>query len=291
MKKHLITTVLLVTAASSQSQIVLFSDTFSSSTAAAAGYYRFGTTGTSLAADNPNSELDFDYTSGAAARSGFIKTFSDQSLAVGDSITLHFLLNSRTLASTENHAFRWAIGNLGNPSAVPSVPVTADLTSNTPFTSGTRLMYQFSASTSTTAGFGQYVTGSQSPVHNVSGTPTPIAGFSGPANIATSGSGAVTLTITRTGLNDYSFSQTAFTTVSTGTLTGLGTNIFNTIAFSFNNPGAYSASFDLIEVVYNPIPEPTTWALLAVSLLTIILLRHRFLSRAAVPLNPANQAF
>ena len=101
---------------------VIFTDTFTTGTAADAGYYRFGTTSTTLSADNANSELDFSYAAGAATRSGFIKSFTEQTLAVGDSITLSFSVNSRTLASAENHAFRWAIGNLGNPSAVTGVP-------------------------------------------------------------------------------------------------------------------------------------------------------------------------
>lgn len=261
-----------LTVISSANAAVIFNDTFSSGTAAAAGYYRFGTTNTTLGPNPLVGTLDYTYASGASNRSGVIKSFSEQTLNVGDSITFSFDITSRTLANNENHSFRWAIGNLGNPTSVTGVPVTADLASATPFGSGTRQMYQFSASTGTTAGFGQFAAGSSSPVH-AGGTTTAISGFSGPASVATSGATSVSLTITRTDTNDYSFSQTAFSTTSSGTLTGLGTNIFNNIAFSFNNNGAYSVSLDNVQV--SVVPEPSTWALLAGGLTVLVTLRRR----------------
>ncbi len=259
-----------------QGQTIIFTDTFSSGTAADAGYYRFGTTGTTLARDSTNNELDFTMGSTASSRSGVIKSFTEQTLAVNDSIIFSFSINSRSLASSQNHAFRWAIGNLGNGSAVTGVPVTGDFTSATPFGSGAREMYQFSASTSSTAGFGQFVTGSSSPVHNQSGTGTAIASFAGPASVALTGATTVSLTITRTAASNYSFSQTAFGSTTSGTLTGVGTNIFNNLAFSFNNApgtGTYDVALDNIQVTV--VPEPSTWALLAGGMLATVVFRRR----------------
>lgn len=248
---------LIVLCSSMASGAIVFQDSFTSGTAAEAGYYRFGTTGTTLAVDG--GDLDYTYAATTSSRSGVIKSFSDQTLSnVGDNITFAFDLSQRTLGSLQSHSFRWAIGNLGNPSEVTGVPVTADLTSATPFGSGTREMFQFSASTSTTTGFGQYVTGSSSPVHNQSGTATAIASFTGPASIATSGAGSVTLTITKT-LTGYDVAQTAFGVTSSGTLT-TGTDIFNTIAFSMNNAGTLAFSLDNVTVT--AVPEPATTALM-----------------------------
>ncbi len=269
MKKIILPIVIAACAASAHAGVI-FNDTFTSGTAADAGYYRFGTTATTLATDG--TELDFNYNvSGTtSSRSGVIKSFSDQTLAVGDSITFSFTINSRTLANSENNAFRWAIGNLGNPSAVTGAPVTADLASASPFASGSREMYQFSASTGAAAGWGQFQTGSTSPVHT-GGTNTAITGFTGPASIATSGVGSINLTIGKT-VTGYSITQSAFGVDSSGTLT-TGTDIFNTIAFSMNNAGAYSVALDNIQV--SVVPEPTTFAMMLGGLGALILMRRR----------------
>lgn len=246
----------------------VFTDDFSSGTAADAGYYRFGTTGTTLAV--AVGSLDFAIDGTAASRSGVIKSFAEQTLAVGDSITFSFDINSRTLANSQNHSFRWAIGNLGNPSSVTGVPVTGDLTSASPFASGTREMYMFSAGTGATTGFGAYSPGQTSPVHNAV---TGFAGFTGPGSIATTGADSVSLTITRTAATDYSLEQTAFGSASSGTLTGDGTNIFNTLAFSFNNAGAYHVSLDNVSV--SVIPEPSTMVLLGIALMSALVFKRR----------------
>ncbi|MCC5846503.1 MAG: PEP-CTERM sorting domain-containing protein [Verrucomicrobia bacterium] len=256
------------------SAAIVFQDDFSTGTAADAGYFHFGTTGSNLATDNSGGTLDYAYTSSAANRSGVYKTFSGQTLAVGEILTLSFSIDGRTLRSGENHAFRWAIGNLGDPSAITvsgGGPFGSDLDSATPLDGGTREMYQFSASTGATNGFGQYVTGSSSPVHNAGGSATAITSFSGPASIGTTGDATVVLSITRTATG-FEFDQTAFGSSTSGTLVG-GTDFFNALAFSMNNAGDYD--FSLSDVTVSVIPEPSTLLLLGISLISALALRRR----------------
>jgi len=250
---------------------VIFTDTFTSGTAADAGYYRFGTTGTTLAV--AGADLDFTTDGTAASRSGVIKSFTAQTLAVGDSITFSFDITSRSLASLQSNAFRWSIGNLGNPSPVTGAPVTADLTSAAPFSSGSRIFHSFSASTSDTAGYGGIINGQSSPVVNTS--IAAYVGFAGPVSVGQTGVTSVSLTIDRTGTDSYSISQTAFGSSDTGTITGAvaDANIFNTIAFSMNNAGALNFSLDNVQV--SVVPEPATWVLLTGSLTALVVFRRR----------------
>lgn len=238
----------------------LFNDTFSSGTAADAGYYRFGTTNTTLERDTVNNELDYAYASGAANRSGVIKSFTSQSLAVGESLVFSFTINNRSLNSADAHAFRVGIGNAGVPTAVTGFPVTADLASATPMADGTRRFYQFSASANSTAGFNQFVTGSSSPVHNQSGTATSLIGtLAGVSSFPATSSNAfpVSLTFTRT-LSGVDIEKNWGGSISNGSWPGTD-YIFNTIAFSMNNNGAYSFALDNISV--EVIPEPASLAL------------------------------
>ncbi len=266
MKTHLLALIATFGFAAAAQADVLFNDTFAFGTAADAGYHRFGTTNTTLAVDG--GDLDFAQTSGALARSGAYKQFASTDLAVGDSITLSFNV-TMSVPSQVNHIFRWAIGT--TPSS------SEDLASNTPFGSGTRQMFQFAASGSTTAGFGQFVAGSSSPIHNNSGTGTQITGFTGPASLAMNTSGSVSLTITRTDTNNYSIAQTAFGTSSSGTLTGAGYDSFNTIAFGVNTTSAASFSLDNVSVAYAAaIPEPSTYvALVGLVALGLVASRRR----------------
>lgn len=268
MKRHTLYIALaaFVAVATPASAQVVFTDTFTSGTAADAGYYRFGTTNTTLAVGG--GDLDFAQTATALARSGTYKQFTSQSLSIGESIVFSFNVTAQNMPSQVNHVFRWAIGT------DPLVDPAGDLASNTPFDSGTRQMFQFALSGSTTPGLGQFVAGSSSPIHNQSGTGTAISGFVGPASVATNATGSVTLTITRTDTNNYSISQTAFNTESSGTLTGVGFNQFNTIAFGVNSTGNASFSLDNISVAV--IPEPATAsALLAAGLLALVVFRRR----------------
>jgi hypothetical protein len=235
----------------------LFSDTFDSGTAADAGYYRFGTTNTTLERDIVNNELDYTYASGATNRSGVIKSFANQSLAIGESLVFSFTLNRRLLNSNETHSFRVGIGNAGNPSAVTDFPVTSDLASASPMASGTRLFYQFSASTSTTAGFNQFASATSSPVHASSATA--ISGLTGVSSFPFSSSTALPVTLiferTPTGMD---IEKNWGGSISTGSYTTTDFD-FNTLAFSMNNAGAYSFSLDNISV--EVIPEPASLAL------------------------------
>ncbi len=253
MKSHLLATAAALGLAATAHAQFSFTDTFTSGSPADAGYYRFGTTNTTLSVDG--GDLDFAQTTGALARSGTYKQFSSQTLAVGESITFSFDVTASNFPSSVNHVFRWAIGT------TPLVNPAADLGSNTPFESGTRQMFQFAASNSATTGFGQFVAGSTSPVHNQNGTATQMTGFTGPANLVKNFTGSVSLTITRTDTNNYSISQTAFGVSSAGTLTGVGFNQFNTIAFGVNTTG--DASFSLDNISVSVIPEPSSFAALA----------------------------
>lgn len=244
----------------------VFNDTFTSGTAADAGYYRFGTTNTTLAVSGGT--LNYAYAAGAANRSGVIKQFTNTTLALGETLTFAFALDSRALRDDENNSFRWSIGNIGTT-------VSADLSSAEPFSSGTRRNYVFAAATGSAAtAFNQHSAGFNSPVNG--GTATALSGSLGASNFANASalpfSISVAFTRTAIGLDieknfGGSLSSGSFTT---STATDFD---FNTIAFSFNNAGAYNAAFDTVSV--SVIPEPATWALLGVGLLALVVFRHR----------------
>lgn len=248
-------------------QTVIFNDTFGSGTAAAAGYYRFGTTNTTLGPDPLVGTLDYTYATGAANRSGVIKQFTNTTLALGETLTFAFTIDSRALRDDENNSFRWSIGNIGTT-------VNSDLASAEPFSSGARRNYVFAAATgSATTAINQHSSGFSSPVNG--GTATAITGLAA-SNFAASSTNAFTISVaftrTATGLDiakDFggALSSGSFTTANSGDFD------FNTIAFSFNNAGAYNVSLDNVAVTV--VPEPSTWALLASGLTALVVLRRR----------------
>jgi hypothetical protein len=273
MKTHILTFGAFVALSSIASGAIVFNDTFDTGTAADAGYYRFGTTGTTLTTDNLDGTLDYAYTGSATARSGIIKSFSEVSLDnTGDSLTFSFTLASGSFRSSENHTFRYAIGNLGNPTAVTGIPVTTDLSSTTPLASGTRQMYQFSAAQGATTGFNALVSGSTSPVHDGSGIT--LAGLSNDSIAQNVSDFTVTLTFTRTstGLDINKSYNGNVTTSSLADTNAVYT--FNNLAFSMNNPD--TVGFTLDNVTVTAVPEPSTYALLAGFMtLGLILWRRR----------------
>jgi hypothetical protein len=247
---------------------VVFTDSFSSGTAADADYYRFGTTDTSLSVGSGT--LNFTYEAGAANRSGVIKQFSNTTLALGETLTFSFTINSRNLRNDENNSFRFSIGNIGTA-------VTGDLSSAEPFSSGTRRNYVFAAATGTAStAFNQHSAGFASPVNG--GTVTAISGLAA-SNFAHSSSDpfavSVSFTRTATGLDiaknfGGNLSSGSFTTSTAADFD------FNTIAFSLNNAGDYSVSLDNISV--SVIPEPATAGLFLGGIGLIVLWR-RFRTR------------
>lgn len=263
MKTKYITPMLALLSAISVTLIqaqTVFSDSFASGTAADASYYRFGTTDTTLAVNS--GQLEFNYGASATSRSGVIKSFTEQVLNnTGDSLTFSFTLNNRSLASSENHAFRYAIGNLGNPTAVTGIPVTGDLASASPLASGTRIMYQFSSTTTGSAGFAALVNGSTSPVHNGSGTA--LGALTGDFFSQSSTDPftiALTFERTATGLD---ITKNFGGTITSGSILDADANyIFNNIAFSMNNPGNLNFALDNVSVTFTPVPEPSTYALI-----------------------------
>lgn len=248
--KKIITLLSLLGLGATAAQAV-FTDNFSSGTAADAGYYRFGTTDTTLTV--AAGTLDYDYAAGASNRSGVIKQFTNTTLNLGETLTFAFTLDSRELRDDENNSFRWSIGNIGTA-------VNADFASAEPFSGGARRNYVFAAATGVSAtALNQHSTGFSSPVNG--GTATAISGLDA-SNFANASTDPFTISVaftrTATGLDivkDFGG------TVSSGSFTTTTTNDFdfNTIAFSFNNAGAYDASFDNISVTV--IPEPSSFAL------------------------------
>jgi hypothetical protein len=245
------TAALLGLAATAQAQVI-FNDTFTSGTAAEAGYHRFGTTNTTLAVDGGN--LDYGYATGASNRSGVIKQFTSTTIAVGETLTFSFTIDSRSLRLSEDNSFRWSIGNI-------STAVNADFSSAEPFSGGTRRNYVFSAATGTSVAFNQHSAGFSSPVNG--GTVTAISGITA-SNFAASSTDAFSISVsfTRT-VTGLSISRNFGGSISSGSFATTNGNdfVFNTIAFSLNNAGDYGFSLDNVSV--SVIPEPSSFAALA----------------------------
>lgn len=251
--------------AASASAAPLFTDTFASGTAADAGYYRFGTTDTTLGV--ADGTLNYAYAAGATNRSGVIKQFANTTVAVGETLIFSFTVDSRSFRDDENNSFRWSIGNIGTA-------VNADLASAEPFGSGTRRNYVFAAATGiATTAFNQHSAGFASPVNG--GTTTAIAGLAASNFTAASTDPfliSVSFTRTASGLDieknfGGAISSGSFTTANAADFD------FNTLAFSFNNAGTYSASLDNVSV--SVIPEPSTMALFGVALLSALAFKRR----------------
>jgi hypothetical protein len=253
MRTQLLATAAALGLAATATAQTVFTDTFTSGTAADAGYYRFGTTNTTLTVDGGN--LDYSYAVGATNRSGVIKQFANTTIEEGETLVFSFTIDSRALRGDENNSFRWSIGNIGTA-------VTGDFASTTPFSGGTRRNFVFAAATGTaTTALNQHSAGFTSPVDG--GTITALTGLAA-SNFAASSSDAfhisVSFTRTATGLDIVknfggSISSASFTTAVANDF------IFNTIAFSFNNAGAYAISLDNISV--SVVPEPSSFAALA----------------------------
>lgn len=259
---------LATVAASSLSATVIFSDSFASGSAADAGYYRFGTTNTTLETNNIAGTLNYSYAAGATNRSGVIKQFGDTAIAVGETLTFSFTIVSRNLRGDENNSFRFSIGNIGTA-------VTSDLASAEPFSGGTRRNYVFAAATGTaTTAFNQHSAGFSSPVN--AGTVTALTGLSA-SNFANTSSEPFNISVsffrTEDGLDitkDFggNISSASFATSTANDF------IFNTLAFSFNNAGNYTIALDNISV--SVIPEPSTYAFLfGLGILGFVVVRRR----------------
>lgn len=236
--------------ASAASATTLILDTFDAGTPADSGYYRFGTTNTTLAV--ADGTLNYSYASGATNRSGVIRQFANTTLEVGETLTFAFSITTRTLRDDENNSFRWSIGNIGTV-------VTEDLASAEPFSGGTRRNFVFAAATGTaTTALNQHSAGFSSPVN--SGTVTALSGLDA-SNFSNSSSDPLTISVafTRTA-SGLDIVKDFGGIVSSGSFATTNANDFdfNTIAFSFNNAGDYSVSLDDISV--SIIPEPSTYA-------------------------------
>lgn len=258
--RTILTTLSAFALATAASATILFTDSFDSGTPADSGYYRFGTTETTLAV--AEGTLNYGYGSGATNRSGVIRQFDSATLEVGETLTFAFTLTSRNLRDDENNSFRWSIGNIGTA-------VTEDLASAEPFSGGTRRNYVFAAATgSATTALNQHSAGFSSPVNG--GTTTALTGLSAP-NFSHSSSDpyAISMAFTRTE-SGLEIAKDFGGILSTASFTTSDANdfVFNTIAFSFNNAGDYNVSLDDISV--SVIPEPSTYAAL-VGLLALML--------------------
>lgn len=269
----LLSTAAVVASSSINAAIVL--NTFDSGTAAENGYYRFGTTGTTLSTDNVSGTLALSYTADAANRSGVIKQFTATSIEVGETLIFSFTLANRSLRGDENNSFRFSIGNIGTS-------ITSDIASAEPFSGGTRRNYVFAAATGVAStAFNQHSAGFSSPVNG--GTNTAISGLTA-SNFSNSSSQSfavsVSFTRTLTGLDiqkDFggSISSGSFTTATAADFS------FNTIAFSMNNAGDYN--FALSDVSVTVIPEPSTMAaLLGIASFACVMLRRYQIAKAAL---------
>lgn len=243
---------------------LVFEDTFSSGTPADAGYYRFGTTNTTLGV--ADGTLNYSYASGATNRSGVMKQFANTSLDVGEILLFSFTVDSRDLRDDENNSFRWSIGNI-------STTVDDDFSSAEPFSGGTRRNYVFAAATGVAStALNQHAAGFSSPVNG--GTNTAISGLDA-SNFANSSDDpfdvVMSFTRTATGLDIV---KNFGGTISSGSFATTNANdfIFNTLAFSFKNAGDYSVSLDNISV--SVIPEPSTLVLLGVALICGLVFRR-----------------
>ncbi|TVP82546.1 MAG: hypothetical protein EA353_00290 [Puniceicoccaceae bacterium] len=265
MKKLLLPFFAIAFAATAHSQVV-FQDNFSSGTAADAGYYRFGTTGTSLATDDTAGTLNYAYSGTAANRSGVIKQFASTTIEIGETLTFAFTIDARDLRADENNSFRWSIGNIGTS-------VSADLADAEPFSGGTRQNYVFAAATGVaTTALNQHSAGFSSPVNG--GTTTNLSGLAA-SNFsdASTDAFAIAVAFTRTA-SGLEISKDFGGNISSATFTTTNANdfIFNTLAFSMNNAGDYD--FALSDVSVSVIPEPSAWALSSGVLALLMVLRR-----------------
>lgn len=271
--KKILLSILGITAlaVSASAQTVIFNDTFTSGNIT--GWYSAGATGSSVSAFNNGGGqewLSVNSSNATATGQHAFKAFTGTTLAVGETMRLTMNVAQINSMPNANNSFGVALFNT-------SSSYSADQNTASVWAIGSQ-GYRFFLASGTN-------TGSTLGWANLGAVNTPWAG--GSNNAATSTAAAGTLAtgnlvfdIARTGLAELQFTVTnGATTLYNAVSSTAGTTpeyfTFNTLAAGYLTSSAATRSVRFDTVNLSVIPEPTTWALLAGSLTTMMVFRRR----------------
>ena len=250
---------------------VLVNDTFSSGTANSNGYYGYNTPGGTLWTVTTGMLQNAD---GSAPNTVMNKSFTPTTLsAVGDSITLQY--DFRNLQqSTVAGNMEIGLYNVGSTISANSIGGTNPLTNKAGWTllqnNNEQVLYLNEKTTSgTNVGHGTWWNGRTDLI------PSPlVVPWVSTSNSTGMVTNTMTLTMTAGGLQISS--TTAGNNMPTYLAAGVMTFTVDTISIFDNYGGGSGSRYSLVDnVIVTAVPEPATWALLALSLTTVMVLRRR----------------